>query len=153
DEYKLRYRIDGVLYDMMPPPRFLAMAIASRIKVMSKLDIAERRLPQDGRISLTVGNNPIDLRVAVLPTMFGESVVLRVLDRGNVSLDIDKLGLRDDDMRIFKQVIDRPHGIVINTGPTGSGKTTTLYAALNTLNTVDVKILTAEDPVEYDIDG
>jgi len=153
DEYKLRYRIDGVLYDMMPPPRFLAMAIASRIKVMSKLDIAERRLPQDGRISLTVGNNPIDLRVAVLPTMFGESVVLRVLDRGNVSLDIDKLGLRDDDMRTFKQVIDRPHGIVINTGPTGSGKTTTLYAALNTLNTVDVKILTAEDPVEYDIDG
>lgn len=153
DEYKLRYRIDGVLYDMMPPPRFLAMAIASRIKVMAKLDIAERRLPQDGRISLTVGNNPIDLRVAVLPTMFGESVVLRVLDRGNVSLDIDKLGLRDDDMRIFKQVIDRPHGIVINTGPTGSGKTTTLYAALNTLNTVDVKILTAEDPVEYDIDG
>jgi len=153
EEFKLRYRIDGVLYEMIPQPRHIAMAVASRIKVMSKLDIAERRLPQDGRISLTVGNNPIDLRVAVLPTMFGESVVLRVLDRGNVSLDIDKLGLRDDDMRTFKLVIDRPHGIVINTGPTGSGKTTTLYAALNTLNTVDVKILTAEDPVEYDIDG
>ena len=153
DEYKMRYRIDGVLYEMMPPPRFLAMAIATRIKVMADLDIAERRLPQDGRISLTVGGNPIDLRVAVLPTMFGESVVLRILDRGNVNLDLDKLGLREDDLQVFNQLIKRPHGIIINTGPTGSGKTTTLYAALNTLNSPKIKILTAEDPVEYDIDG
>jgi len=153
DEYKLRYRIDGVLYEMMPPPRFLAMAIASRIKVMANLDIAERRLPQDGRISLTVGGNPIDLRVAVLPTMFGESVVLRILDRSNVSLDLDKIGMREDDLKTFEALIRRPHGVILNTGPTGSGKTTTLYAALNTLNDPKVKILTAEDPVEYDIDG
>ncbi len=153
DEYKLRYRIDGVLYEMMPPPRYLAMAIASRIKVMANLDIAERRLPQDGRISLTVGGNPIDLRVAVLPTMFGESVVLRILDRSNVSLDLDKIGMREDDLKTFETLIRRPHGVIINTGPTGSGKTTTLYAALNTLNDPKVKILTAEDPVEYDIDG
>lgn len=153
DEYKLRYRIDGVLYEMMPPPRFLAMAIASRIKVMANLDIAERRLPQDGRISLTLAGNPVDLRVAVLPTMFGESVVLRILDRSNVKLDLDRLGLRDDDLKVFNSLIDRPHGVIVNTGPTGSGKTTTLYAALNTLNTIDTKILTAEDPVEYDIDG
>ncbi len=152
-EYKLRYRIDGVLYEMIPPPRYLAMAIASRIKVMANLDIAERRLPQDGRISLTVGKNPVDLRVAVLPTMFGESVVLRILDRSNVQLDIDKLGLREDDLKTFHQLIGRPHGVIINTGPTGSGKTTTLYAALNTLNSPEIKILTAEDPVEYDIDG
>jgi type IV pilus assembly protein PilB len=153
DEYKLRYRIDGVLYEMVPPPRYLAMAIASRIKVMANLDIAERRLPQDGRISLTVGGNPVDLRVAVLPTMFGESVVLRVLDRASVSLDLDKLGLREDDLASFHKLIARPHGIILNTGPTGCGKTTTLYAALNTLNNPDFKILTAEDPVEYDIDG
>ncbi|MCZ6697339.1 MAG: ATPase, T2SS/T4P/T4SS family, partial [Planctomycetota bacterium] len=153
DEYKMRYRIDGVLYEMMPPPRFLAMAIATRIKVMADLDIAERRLPQDGRISLTMGGNPIDLRIAVLPTMFGESVVMRVLDRGIVNLDLDKLGLREDDLGMFHKLIKRPHGIIVNTGPTGSGKTTTLYAALNTLNEPSVKILTAEDPVEYDIDG
>lgn len=153
NEYKLRYRIDGVLYEMVPPQRFLAMAIASRIKVMANLDIAERRLPQDGRISLTVAGNPVDLRVAVLPTMFGESVVLRILDRSNVQLDLDRIGLREDDLNILKQLINRPHGIIINTGPTGSGKTTTLYACLNHLNTPDTKILTAEDPVEYDIDG
>jgi len=153
NEYKLRYRIDGVLYEMMPPPRYLAMAIASRIKVMSNLDIAERRLPQDGRINLTVGGNQIDLRVAVLPTMFGESVVLRILDRSNVQLDLDRIGLRDDDYETVNKLIQRPNGIIINTGPTGSGKTTTLYAALNSLNNPKVKILTAEDPVEYDIDG
>lgn len=152
-EYKLRYRVDGVLYEMTPPPRFLAMAIASRIKVMANLDIAERRLPQDGRISLTVGGNPIDLRVAVLPTMFGESVVLRILDRGNVALSLDKVGLRSDDLELIDQLINRPHGIIVNTGPTGSGKTTTLYACLNKLNDPTVKILTCEDPVEYDIDG
>ncbi len=153
DEFKMRYRIDGVLYDMIPPPKYIAMAIASRVKVMSHLDIAERRLPQDGRIELSVGGNPVDLRVAVLPTMFGESVVMRVLDRSNVQLDLDKIGLREDDQHVFNQLIRKPNGIVVVTGPTGSGKTTTLYAALNTLNSPDTKILTAEDPVEYDIDG
>ncbi|NLX14332.1 MAG: Flp pilus assembly complex ATPase component TadA [Phycisphaerales bacterium] len=153
NDYKMRYRIDGVLYEMVPPKRHIAMAISSRIKVMSNLNIAERRMPQDGRIELTVGGNPVDLRISVLPTMFGESVVMRVLDRGNVSLDLNQIGMRDDDLNTFRQLIHKPNGIVINTGPTGSGKTTTLYSALNELNTVDVKILTAEDPVEYDIDG
>lgn len=153
DEYKIRYRIDGVLYEMVPPPRHIAVAIASRIKVMANLNIAERRLPQDGRIELTVGGSPVDLRVSVLPTMFGESVVMRVLDRSNVKLSLSRIGLRDDDMNIFRQLIAKPNGIIINTGPTGSGKTTTLYAALAELNDVETKILTAEDPVEYDIDG
>ena len=153
DEFKMRYRIDGVLYEMVPPPRYVAMAIASRIKVMANLDIAERRLPQDGRIELYVKGSPVDLRVSVLPTMFGESVVLRILDRANVQLTLEKLGLRDDDMATLRQLMHKPNGIIINTGPTGSGKTTTLYAALSELNTPEVKILTAEDPVEYDIDG
>jgi len=153
DEFKMRYRIDGVLYEMVPPPRYIALAITSRIKVMANLNIAERRLPQDGRIELTLKGAPIDLRVAVLPTMFGESVVLRVLDRSNVQLALDKIGLRDDDLYTFRQLITKPNGIIINTGPTGSGKTTTLYAALQDLNSPEVKILTAEDPVEYDIDG
>ncbi len=152
-EFKMRYRIDGVLYEMVPPPRHIAPAIASRIKVMSNLDIAERRLPQDGRIELVVGGNPVDLRVSVLPTMFGESIVMRVLDRANVSLDLDRIGMRDDDLVTFRQLIRKPNGIIVNTGPTGSGKTTTLYASLAELNKPDVKILTAEDPVEYDIDG
>ncbi|MCG3131734.1 MAG: Type II secretion system protein E [Phycisphaerae bacterium] len=153
DEFKMRYRIDGVLYEMVPPPRYIAMAITSRIKVMANLDIAERRLPQDGRIELTVAGSPVDLRVAVLPTMHGESVVLRVLDRSNVQLKLERLGFREDEMAIFRQLINKPNGIVINTGPTGSGKTTTLYAALSELNNPDSKLLTAEDPVEYDIDG
>lgn len=152
-EFKMRYRIDGVLYEMVPPPRHLAMPIVSRIKVMANLDIAEHRLPQDGRIELTVNAKPVDLRIAVLPTMFGESVVMRVLDRANTSLDLEKMGLRSDDLDTTRQLIHKPNGIVIVTGPTGCGKTTTLYAALNELNTTDVKILTAEDPVEYDIDG
>jgi len=153
DEFKMRYRIDGVLYEMLPPPKSIAMAIASRIKVMADLDIAERRLPQDGRIELVVNNNPVDLRISVLPTMFGESVVMRVLDRSNVQLDIDRLGMREDAAKLYRQLMRRPNGIILVTGPTGSGKTTTLYAALNELNTVGVKILTTEDPVEYDIDG
>ncbi len=152
-EYKMRYRIDGVLYEMIPPPKYIAAALSSRIKVMASLDIAERRLPQDGRISLSVQGNPVDLRVSVLPTMFGESVVLRVLDRSQVSFDINKLGLRQADIKTFRSLIDKPNGIVIVTGPTGSGKTTTLYAALNELNTIDTKIITTEDPVEYDMDG
>ena len=153
DEFKMRYRIDGVLYDMQSPPKAIAMAIVSRVKVMAKLDIAERRLPQDGRIELTLNYAPVDLRVAVLPTMFGESVVMRVLDRGNVQLSLDRIGLREDDLEKMRVLINKPNGIVIVTGPTGSGKTTTLYAALNELNTPDTKILTAEDPVEYDIEG
>ncbi len=153
DEFKMRYRIDGVLYEMIPPPLHLALPIVSRIKVMANLDIAERRLPQDGRIELVVNNAPVDLRISVLPTMFGESVVMRVLDRSNVQLSLDKVGLRGDDLDRVRETIRKPNGIVIVTGPTGSGKTTTLYAALNELNEADVKILTAEDPVEYDIDG
>ena len=153
DEFKMRYRIDGVLYEMVPPPKHLGPAITSRVKVMANLDIAERRLPQDGRIELNLQGNPVDLRVAVLPTLHGESVVMRVLDRSNVKLALDKIGLRQEDYEKFKRLIDRPNGIVIVTGPTGSGKTTTLYAALQDLNDIGSKILTAEDPVEYDIDG
>ena len=153
NEFFMRYRIDGLLYEMLPPPRSIAMAISSRIKVMANLDIAERRLPQDGRIELVVGGRPVDLRVSVLPTMFGESVVMRVLDRGNVSLDLERIGMREDDLQLFRELIHRPNGIVIVTGPTGCGKTTTLYAALNELNDPATKILTSEDPVEYDIDG
>jgi len=153
NEYKMRYRIDGVLYEMVPPPKYIAAALSSRIKVMANLDIAERRLPQDGRISLTVQGNPVDLRVSVLPTMFGESVVLRVLDRSQVSFDLAKLGLRPADHEIVRRLIRKPNGIIIVTGPTGCGKTTTLYSALNELNDVGTKIITTEDPVEYDIDG
>ncbi len=153
DEFKMRYRIDGVLYEMVPPPKHLGPAITSRIKVMSELDIAERRLPQDGRIELTVQGHPVDLRIAVLPTMHGESVVMRVLDRSNVELSLERLGLREEELVKFRQLIKKPNGIVIVTGPTGSGKTTTLYAALSELNDIETKILTAEDPVEYDIDG
>jgi type IV pilus assembly protein PilB len=153
DEYKMRYRCDGTLYEMVPPPRHLAMAIASRIKVMSNLDIAERRLPQDGRIELNVGGNQVDLRVSVLPTMFGESVVIRVLDRTVVSLDLNKVGMEQHTLAQFRQLIHKPNGIVLVTGPTGAGKTTTLYSALNELNEITDKIITTEDPVEYDIDG
>ena len=153
NEYKMRYRIDGVLYEMVPPPKYIAAALSSRIKVMANLDIAERRLPQDGRISLTVEGNPIDLRVSVLPTMFGESVVLRVLDRSQAMFDLAALGLRPDDQEIIRQLIHKPNGIIIVTGPTGCGKTTTLYSALNELNDIGTKIITTEDPIEYDIDG
>ena len=153
EEFKMRYRIDGVLYEMVPPPMHLAMPIVSRIKIMANLDISERRLPQDGRIELTVGGSPVDLRVSVLPTMFGESVVMRVLDRSNVQLSMDKIGLRAADYEKMSDIIHRPNGIVVVTGPTGSGKTTTLYSALTELNDPETKILTAEDPVEYDIDG
>lgn len=153
DEYKMRYRIDGVLYEMIPPPKYIAAALSSRIKVMADLDIAERRLPQDGRISLTVSGKPVDLRVSVLPTMFGESVVLRILDRSQVSFDMEKLGFSDHDLNTYRQLIKKPNGIVIVTGPTGCGKTTTLYAAVNALNDIGTKIITTEDPVEYDLDG
>ncbi len=153
DEFRIRINADGVLYEMVPPPRHLAFAITTRIKVMSALDIAERRLPQDGRIELTVGGHPVDLRVSVLPTMFGESVVMRILDRSVVALDLDKIGLPDDTRRQFREVINVPNGIILVTGPTGSGKTTTLYSALNELNKIADKIITTEDPVEYDLEG
>jgi len=153
NEYKMRYRIDGVLYEMIPPPKYIAAALSSRIKVMSDLDIAERRLPQDGRISLTVQGKPVDLRVSVLPTMFGESVVLRVLDRSQATFNLKELGLGEDDYEVVQQLIHKPNGIIIATGPTGCGKTTTLYSTLHELNTVETKIITTEDPVEYDVDG
>lgn len=153
EEYKMRYRIDGVLYEMVPPPKHIAMALSSRIKVMANLDIAERRLPQDGRIPLVVGGNPVDLRVSILPTMFGESVVLRVLDRSQVDLRLDMIGLREHELGVVRQLIRKPNGIVVVTGPTGSGKTTTLYSCLKELNDIETKIITTENPVEYDIDG
>ena len=153
DEFKVRVKADGMLYEMVPPPRHLANAIVSRIKIMSELDIAERRLPQDGRIELNVGGHSVDLRVSVLPTLFGESVVMRVLDRTVVQLDLNKIGMDATTLRRFRQIIRNPNGIVLVTGPTGSGKTTTLYSALNELNDIETKIITTEDPIEYDIDG
>ena len=153
DEFKIRVKADGMLYEMVPPPRHLANAIITRIKVMSNLDIAERRLPQDGRIELTVGGHSVDLRVSVLPTLFGESVVMRVLDRTVVQLDLNKIGMAPNILSKFRTILHRPNGIVLVTGPTGSGKTTTLYSALNELNDITVKIITTEDPVEYEIDG
>lgn len=153
DEFKIRVKADGVLYEMVPPPRHLANAIVSRIKVMADLDIAERRLPQDGRIELNVGGNPVDLRVNTLPTMFGESVVMRILDRTVVQLDLNKIGMDSTTLGRFRQSLALPNGIVLVTGPTGSGKTTTLYSALNELNDIETKIITTEDPIEYDIEG
>ncbi|MGL4594861.1 MAG: GspE/PulE family protein [Thermoguttaceae bacterium] len=153
EEFKIRIKADGTLYEMVPPPRHLATAITTRIKVMANLDIAERRLPQDGRIRLTVAGHPIDLRVSVLPTLFGESVVCRILDKSVIMLDLDNVGMDKTLLREFRKTIDRPNGIVLVTGPTGSGKTTTLYAALSEMNSVTDKLMTTEDPVEYDIDG
>ncbi|MGO9609364.1 MAG: type II secretion system ATPase GspE [Verrucomicrobiia bacterium] len=153
DEFKIRYRVDGALYEMAPPPKHLALPIISRVKVMSALNIAERRLPQDGRIQLNIGGKQIDLRVSTLPTQFGESVVLRVLDRSVVNLEMESLGMPPEIFDRTKEVIKVPNGIFIVTGPTGSGKTTTLYSCLKRINTIDLKLLTAEDPVEYDIEG
>jgi type IV pilus assembly protein PilB len=153
DEFKIRIKADGVLYEMVPPPRHLAFAITTRIKVMANLDIAERRMPQDGRIELTVGGHPVDLRVSVLPTMFGESVVMRVLDRSVTSLNLDSTGMNAETLAKFRDAIERPNGIVLVTGPTGSGKTTTLYSALNEMNSIEDKLITTEYPVEYDMDG
>ncbi len=152
-EFKIRYRVDGALYEMAPPPRHLALPVISRVKVMANLNIAERRLPQDGRIQMNVGGKPIDLRVSTLPTQFGESVVLRVLDRSSANLNLEMLQMPPAIYDYICRTIEKPNGIFIVTGPTGSGKTTTLYAALNKVNTVDTKVLTAEDPVEYDIEG
>lgn len=152
-EFKIRYRVDGALYEMEPPPRHLALPVTSRIKVMSNLNIAERRVPQDGRIQRQIGDKVVDLRVSTLPTQFGESVVLRVLDRSAVKLDLEALQMPTEIHEYILETIEKPNGIFIVTGPTGSGKTTTLYACLNKINTIDSKLLTAEDPVEYEIDG
>jgi len=149
----VRYRVDGVLHDVESPPKRLAAAVISRIKIMANLDIAERRLPQDGRIRLRVQGKEIDLRVSTVPTMHGESVVMRILDKGGVALDFEKLGFLPDTLKVFIDVLMEPHGILLVTGPTGSGKTTTLYTALDRLNQPDVKILTVEDPVEYQMVG
>ena len=152
-DFKVRYRIDGVLHDMEAPPRRLQAAVISRLKIMAKLNIAERRLPQDGRIKLRVLGKEIDFRVSTLPTMFGESVVLRILDRETVVLDLEKLGFPDYDLIKFRDLINRPYGIILVTGPTGSGKTTTLYAALGEINSPEKKIITVEDPIEYQLGG
>jgi len=150
---RLRYRIDGVLVDATPPPKQMQLALASRFKIMSSLDIAERRLPQDGRMRIRVGGKDYDLRVSIMPTVHGEKIVLRVLDKSNLSASIDKLGLDPETFRQFKIAIDAPHGLILVTGPTGSGKTTTLYSALNELNNPTFNIVTVEDPVEFQIPG
>jgi type IV pilus assembly protein PilB len=152
-EFRIRYRVDGALYEMAPPPKHLALPVISRLKVMANLDISEKRLPQDGRISLALSGRQIDLRMSTLPTQFGESVVLRVLDRSAVKLELEALGFPKYVFDFVGEVIQRPNGIFVVTGPTGSGKTTTLYSALRRVNTIDSKLLTAEDPVEYDIEG
>ncbi len=153
NEFKIRYRVDGALYEMAPPPRHLAPPVISRVKVMASMNIAERRLPQDGRIQKNIAGRSVDLRVSTLPTQFGESVVLRVLDRSTVNLDLEMLGMPKYVGDYILEVIERPNGIFIVTGPTGSGKTTTLYSCLRKINTLDSKLLTAEEPVEYDLEG
>jgi type IV pilus assembly protein PilB len=153
NEFKIRYRVDGALYEMAPPPRHLALPVISRVKVMANMNIAERRLPQDGRIQKNIAGRNVDLRVSTLPTQFGESVVLRVLDRTTVNLDLEMLGMPDYIHAYILEIIERPNGIFIVTGPTGSGKTTTLYSCLRKINTIDSKLLTAEEPVEYDLEG
>jgi type IV pilus assembly protein PilB len=153
NEFKIRYRVDGALYEMSPPPRHLALPVISRVKVMANMNIAERRLPQDGRIQKNIAGRHVDLRVSTLPTQFGESLVLRVLDRTTVNLDLEMLGMPDYIRNYLLELIQRPNGIFICTGPTGSGKTTTLYSCLRKINTIDSKLLTAEEPVEYDLEG
>jgi len=153
NEFKIRYRVDGALYEMSPPPRHLALPVISRVKVMANMNIAERRLPQDGRIQKYIAGRSVDLRASTLPTQFGESLVLRVLDRTIVNLDLEALGMPDYIHDFLLEVIHRPNGIFIATGPTGSGKTTTLYSCLRKINTIDSKLLTAEEPVEYDLEG
>jgi general secretion pathway protein E len=153
DQFRVRYRVDGVLHDVESPPKRLQAAIVSRVKIMAKLNIAERRLPQDGRIMLRVKGKEIDFRVSSVPTIYGESTVLRILDKSSIVLDIEKLGFPEDTLKGFKTLIERPHGIFLVTGPTGSGKTTTLYCALEKINSPDKKIITVEDPVEYQLKG
>ncbi len=153
NEFKIRYRVDGALYEMSPPPRHLALPVISRVKVMANMNIAERRLPQDGRIQKNIAGRNVDLRVSTLPTQYGESLVLRVLDRSIVNLDLEALGMPDYIFNFLLEMIERPNGIFIATGPTGSGKTTTLYSCLRRINTIDSKLITVEEPVEYDLEG
>ncbi|RYD38357.1 MAG: type II/IV secretion system protein, partial [Verrucomicrobiaceae bacterium] len=152
-DFKIRYRVDGALLEMAPPPAHLGPVITSRIKVMANLNIAERRIPQDGRLTKTIGGRGVDMRVSTLPTIHGESVVLRVLDRSSINLDLENLGFEPKLYEYIIETVSKPNGIFIVTGPTGAGKTTTLYAALKKVNQVDSKLLTVEDPVEYEIDG
>lgn len=152
-EFRVRYRVDGVLYDIMQPPLKLKAALSSRIKIMAELDISERRLPQDGRIKLKIQDRGVDLRVSTLPTLFGEKIVMRILDKESLELDLTKLGFEEQALADFNEAIRSPFGMVLVTGPTGSGKTTSLYSALSTINTIDVNIMTAEDPVEYNLKG
>ncbi len=152
-DFRIRYRVDGALYEMAPPPKHLALPVISRLKVMANLNISERRMPQDGRINFQHGGKQVDLRMATLPTQFGESVVLRVLDRSSVNLELESLGFPKPVYEFVSEVIMRPNGIFVVTGPTGCGKTTTLYSCLRRVNTIDSKLLTAEDPVEFDIEG
>ena len=152
-EFRVRYRVDGTLYEVEAPPPHLALPLISRIKVMSSLDITETRVPQDGRIELVIDGRPVDLRVATLPGVSGEGCVMRILDRSSVNLDLEALGLREEEKEVLRRLTRLPHGIVLVTGPTGSGKTTSLYAMLQEANSPEVKIITAEDPVEYDIEG
>ncbi len=151
--FRVRYRIDGVLHDVMAPPKQMEAAILSRVKIMANMDIAERRLPQDGRISVKFAQKEVDLRVSSLPTIFGEKIVLRILDKTGVVLDLEKLGFEKDDLERFRKVIQTPYGMILVTGPTGSGKSTTLYAAISTINSPEINIMTAEDPVEYNLPG
>ncbi len=153
NEFRIRYRIDGVLREKIPVPMLYANGIISRIKIMANMDIAERRLPQDGRIFLTIRGHSVDIRISTLPTNYGESIVMRILDKSSVSLDLTGLGIMPDNLKTIKQLMQKPNGIILVTGPTGSGKTTTLYASLNHVNVSGLKIITTEDPVEYDIDG
>jgi len=153
DQFKIRYRVDGMLYEMIPPPRHLALAVTSRIKVMAGMDIAERRLAQDGRIELNMGGREVDLRISTLPTLYGESVVIRILDRGSVMLSLDQIGLLEENLKLLRDLIKKPNGIILVTGPTGCGKTTTLYSALKEINSPEDKIITTEDPVEYNLAG
>ncbi|MBU0534409.1 MAG: Flp pilus assembly complex ATPase component TadA [Candidatus Omnitrophica bacterium] len=153
DQFKIRYRVDGILYEMLPPPKHFAIPVTTRIKVMAQMDIAERRKPQDGRIALHMGGNEIDMRVSTLPTLFGESVVMRVLDKSVLKHSLDELGFQKSDLVKIRKIIKKPNGIILVTGPTGCGKTTTLYAALMELNSIETKIITTEEPVEYDVEG
>ena len=153
DQFRIRYRVDGILYEMVPPPRHFALAVNTRIKVMADMDIAQRRIPQDGRIELHMGGREVDFRVSTIPTVHGESVVMRILDKSVLMLSLEKLGLAHEDLLKVNKLITKPNGIILVTGPTGCGKTTTLYACLRKINSPEVKIITVEDPVEYDIEG
>ena len=150
---KIRHRVDGILYDMLSPPKHIQATLISRIKIMAKLNIAEKRLPQDGRIEIRIGDKSVDIRVSIIPTAFGERVVLRLLDKTNILLRLSDLGMSEEGLKVFNGLISYAHGIILVTGPTGSGKTTTLYAALSTINNPDINIITIEDPIEYQIEG